>query len=146
MTWIVDSPAGPVLRDGDRTEMGPYVVVVSGPPMPPRPHEAVRLTEILRVARPLEDSGVELTKIRRAMQAVPRTAPPPRRPPSPISCCPNSRGLRPGWRRLCRAASACLQRPCMARSSSCWPSSWRRRPRFAARSAGAAAVAGLEAG
>jgi hypothetical protein len=47
---IVYSPAGPVLRDGDRTEMGPYVVVVSGPPMPPRLHEAVRLTEILRVA------------------------------------------------------------------------------------------------
>jgi pSer/pThr/pTyr-binding forkhead associated (FHA) protein len=140
---IVDSPAGPVLRDlstngtfvngattrmasehvlrdGDRIEMGPYVVVVSGPPMPPRPHEvpptvappparppgvmdtapirggdpaamlaagggheAVRLTEILRMARPREDSGVELTKIRLATPAVPKTAPPPARPLPP---------------------------------------------------------------
>jgi type VI secretion system protein ImpI len=140
---IVDSPAGPVLRDlstngtfvngattrmasehvlrdGDRIEMGPYVVIVSGPPMPPRPHEvpptvappparppgvmdtapirggdpaamlaagggheAVRLTEILRMARPREDSGVELTKIRLATPAAPKTAPPPVRPPPP---------------------------------------------------------------
>jgi predicted component of type VI protein secretion system len=137
---IVASPAGPVLRDlstngtfvngaitrmasehvlrdGDRIEMGPYVVIVSGPPMPPRPrevppivappparlpgvtdtapirggdpaamlaagggHEAVRLTEILRMVRPPEDSGVELTKIRLATPGVPRTAPPPPTP------------------------------------------------------------------
>jgi type VI secretion system protein ImpI len=131
---IVDSAAGPVLRDlstngtfvngattrmasehvlrdGDRIEMGPYVVMVSGPPMPERPfevpptvapstrppgvmdtapqrggdpaamlaagggHEAVRLTEILRVAKPRDDSGVELTKIRLATPAAPK--PPP---------------------------------------------------------------------
>jgi predicted component of type VI protein secretion system len=130
---IVDSAAGPVLRDlstngtfvngattrlaqdhvlrdGDRIEMGPYVVLVSGPPMPERPHEvpatvapsarlpgvmdtaplrggdpaamlaagggheAVRLTEILRVAPAREDSGVELTKIRVAPPAPPRPA------------------------------------------------------------------------
>jgi hypothetical protein len=46
-------------------------------------HEAVRLTEILRVARPREDSGVELTKIRLATPAAPKTAPPPVRPPPP---------------------------------------------------------------
>lgn len=145
---IVDSPAGPVLRDlstngtfvngattrmatehvlrdGDRIEMGPYVVLVSGPPMPPRPHEvpptvappasrppgvmdtapqrggdpaamlaagggheAVRLTEILRVARPREDSGVELTKIRVAAPAPPRAqavAPVPAPAPAPTA-------------------------------------------------------------
>jgi len=132
---IVDSAAGPVLRDlstngtfvngattrlaqahvlrdGDRIEMGPYVVLVSGPPMPERPHEvpatvapsarapgvmdtaplrggdpaamlaagggheAVRLTEILRVAPAREDSGVELTKIRVAPPAPARAAAP----------------------------------------------------------------------
>jgi len=132
---IVDSAAGPVLRDlstngtfvngattrlarehvlrdGDRIEMGPYVVLVSGPPMPVRPHEvpatmapsarvpgvmdtaplrggdpaamlaagggheAVRLTEILRVAPAREDSGVELTKIRMAPPPPPRGAAP----------------------------------------------------------------------
>jgi pSer/pThr/pTyr-binding forkhead associated (FHA) protein len=179
---IVDSPAGPVLRDlstngtfvngattrmasehvlrdGDRIEMGPYVVIVSGPPMPPRPHEvpptvappparqpgvmdtapirggdpaamlaagggheAVRLTEILRVARPREDSGVELTKIRLATPAAPKTAPPPVRPPPPP---PPEPGHRPAWRRPCRVASACPSRPCTGRSFSCWPSSWR---------------------
>jgi predicted component of type VI protein secretion system len=138
---IVDSSAGPVLRDlstngtfvngattrlvrehvlrdGDRIEMGPYVMLVSGPPMPERPaevpatvapsarapgvtdtaplrggdpaamlaegggFEAVRLTEILRVAQPREDSGIELTKIRVAPPAAARPAPPPAAPPS----------------------------------------------------------------
>jgi type VI secretion system protein ImpI len=109
-----------VLRDGDRIELGPYVVLVAGPPMPERPqqlpptvappaapvpgvmdtaplrggdpaamlaagggHEAVRLTEILRVAKPREDSGVELTKIRLATPAPPRPAAPPPPPTSP---------------------------------------------------------------
>lgn len=145
---IVDSPAGPVLRDlstngtfvngsatrmarehvlrdGDRIEMGPYVVLVSGPPMPERPHEvpptvappaarlpgvmdtapqrggdpaamlaagggheAVRLTEILRVARPREDSGVELTKIRLATPAPPKAPPLPVAAPPPLAVPP----------------------------------------------------------
>ncbi len=147
---IVDSPAGPVLRDlstngtfvngattrlarehvlrdGDRIEMGPYVIIVAGPPMPERPaevpqtvappatrpgvmdtapvrggdpaamlaagggHEAVRLTEILRVAKPREDSGVELTKIRLAPSAAARaTAPPQPAPPPPVPVPPRA--------------------------------------------------------
>jgi type VI secretion system protein ImpI len=154
---IVDSPAGPVLRDlstngtfvngavtrmaqehvlrdGDRIEMGPYVVLVSGPPMPERPyevpptvappparlpgvmdtaphrggdpaamlaagggHEAVRLTEILRVARPREDSGVELTKIRLATPAPARApAPPVAAPPLPAAAGSLSQALARG--------------------------------------------------
>jgi predicted component of type VI protein secretion system len=125
-----------VLRDGDRIEMGPYVVMVSGPPMPPRPQvvpptvapgartasvmdtapirggdpaamlaagggaEAVRLTEILRVAKPREDSGVELTKIRMAAPAAaparaaatppsaPAPAPAPASPPAATQPAP----------------------------------------------------------
>jgi predicted component of type VI protein secretion system len=116
-----------VLRDGDRIEIGPYVLRVSGPPMPERPpapaapeaatarpaavtdtaplrggdpaamlaagggHEAVRLTEILRVAPVREDSGLELTKIRVAPPPAPRApdaarapeSPPPPSPPRP---------------------------------------------------------------
>lgn len=154
---IVDSPAGPVLRDlstngtfvngaatrmarehvlrdGDRIEMGPYVVLVSGPPMPERPHEvpptvappparlpgvmdtaphrggdpaamlaagggheAVRLTEILRVARPREDSGVEMTKIRLATPAPARApAPPVAAPPAPAAAGSLSQALARG--------------------------------------------------
>ncbi len=122
-----------VLRDGDRIEIGPYVITVAGPPMPPRPAgekaltqmaparpvavtdtapvarggdpaamlaaggaEALRLTEILRVARPREDSGVELTKIRvaapapsaSARPAKPLPAPPPPAPPVPPTPVP----------------------------------------------------------
>jgi len=148
---IVDSAAGPVLRDlstngtfvngattrlaqahvlrdGDRIEMGPYVVIVSGPPMPERPHEvpatvapsagmpgvmdtaplrggdpaamwaagggheAVRLTEILRVAPAREDSGVELTKIRVAPPAPPRAAAPAAAPAAASPPPPTSLG------------------------------------------------------
>jgi type VI secretion system FHA domain protein len=94
-----------VLRDGDRFELGPFLIAVSGPPMPPRPaavsppasatpprspgvmdtaprrggdpaamlaaggYEKVGLTEILRVAAPAEDSGLDMTRIRVAQPA-----------------------------------------------------------------------------
>ena len=89
-----------VLRDGDRFELGPFLIAVSGPPMPPRPavvkpaaaalpprtpgvmetaprrggdpaamlaaggYEKVGLTEILRVAAPADDAGLDMTRIR----------------------------------------------------------------------------------
>lgn len=142
---IVASPAGPLLRDlstngsfvngsitrmagdhllrdGDRIEIGPFVIAVSGPPMPARvavpaapalasaalprtpgvmetaPHRGgdpaamlaagaagapVGLTEILRVATPVQHSGEDMTKIRLAPP--PRAAAPsaaPARPPA----------------------------------------------------------------
>lgn len=114
-----------VLRDGDRIEIGPFLIAVSGPPMPPRPvaasgprtempvrspgvlatapqrggdpaamlaagggHEAVRLTEILRVAKPVDDAGVDLTRIRMVTPAAarpPADAPPPAPVPTTVA-------------------------------------------------------------
>jgi predicted component of type VI protein secretion system len=106
-------PASLPLRDGDRLEIGPFTVLVSGPPMPPRGmaaapppraaaplrrpsvsdtqpfqggdpaamlargggFEPVGLTEILRAAPQQEASDVDVTKIRVAAPAPPRTVP-----------------------------------------------------------------------
>ncbi len=109
-----------VLRDGDRFELGPFLIAVSGPPMPPRPvvvsapvsatpprspgvletaprrggdpaamlaasggYEKVGLTEILRVAAPAEDSGLDMTRIRLAQPGAP--APKPAPAPAPVA-------------------------------------------------------------
>lgn len=114
-----------VLRDGDRFELGPFLIQVSGPPMPPRPaavspsatalpprtpgvmdtaprrggdpaamlaaggYEKVGLTEMLRVAAPADDAGLDVTRIRLA-QPVPAAAAaqPVPRPPSPAPALP----------------------------------------------------------
>ena len=121
-----------VLRDGDRFELGPFLVAVSGPPMPPRPaavvpkaaalpprtpgvletaprrggdpaamlaaggYEKVGLTEILRVAAPAEDAGLDMTRIRMVQAgaaaakaaSVPATAPAPRSPTAALPAAP----------------------------------------------------------
>lgn len=119
-----------LLRDGDRIEIGPFVIAVSGPPLPtrvaapvvPAPVAAVRppggmdaapqrggdpaamlaagaagapvgLTEILRVAAPVQDSAVDMTKIRlapppRAAAPAPAPAPAPVPVPAPVAAAP----------------------------------------------------------
>ena len=116
-----------VLRDGDRFELGPFLIAVSGPPMPPRPavvkpaasalpprtpgvmetaprrggdpaamlaaggYEKVGLTEILRVAAPADDAGLDMTRIRVVQagaapaKASPSPAPAPAPAPAPMA-------------------------------------------------------------
>jgi predicted component of type VI protein secretion system len=129
-TFVNDAPARMdgdfVLRDGDRFELGPFLIAVSGPPMPPRPatvsppaaalpprtpgvmetaprrggdpaamlaaggYDKVGLTEILRVAAPAEDSGLDMTRIRLAQPgaAAPRAAAAPVPPPPVLPAGP----------------------------------------------------------
>lgn len=125
-TFVNDAPTRMegdfVLRDGDRFELGPFLVAVSGPPMPPRPaavsppaaalpprspgvmetaprrggdpaamlaaggYEKVGLTEILRVAAPAEDAGLDMTRIRLVQPgAAPARAAPA---PAPVAAPP----------------------------------------------------------
>lgn len=126
-TFVNDAPTRMegefVLRDGDRFELGPFLIAVSGPPMPPRPaqvssptaaipprspgvmdtaprrggdpaamlaaggYEKVGLTEMLRVAAPTDDAGLDMTRIRlvQSPAAAPAAAAAKAAPVVPIS-------------------------------------------------------------